>query len=190
MELDSRIFDAPIRVDLMHAVVVGQMAGRRLGTAAAKNRALVAGGGAKPFRQKGTGRARAGTIRAVQWAGGGVVHGPRPRSYEQRIPKKMRKAALRSALSLRKQEERIQVVESFELEEPRTKLMVERLEQLGVEDVLIVTTERDRNVELAGRNLPTVRVLVAAALNVRDVLARRHLVITQDALAAIVERLQ
>ena len=101
MELEPRIFDAPVRVDLMHAVVVGQLAARRAGPAAVKNRALVSGGGAKPWKQKGTGRARAGTIRAAQFSGGGVVHGPQPRSYAQRLPKKVRKAARRAIHQLR-----------------------------------------------------------------------------------------
>ena len=190
MELDSRIFDAPVRTDLLHAVVVGQLAARRRGTAASKNRALVSGGGAKPFRQKGTGRARQGSIRVSQMQGGGVVFGPQPRSYDQKIPKKVRKAALRSALSLRKSEERVVVVEGIELAEIKTRLLAEQLREMGSEDALIVTKDRDRRLELASRNLPKVKVLPVAGLNVRDVLARRHLVLTHDALDAIVERLQ
>jgi len=190
MRLDRAIFDAPIRPDLMHSVVVGQMAARRSGTAATKNRSLVAGGGRKPFRQKGTGRARSGTIRAAQAVGGGVVFGPQPRSYAQHVPKKVRRAALRSALSLRNKEKRLQVVDSFDLEEIRTKLMLERLRELKLDDVLIVTAERDRRLELAGRNLPQVRVLPVSGLNVRDVLARQNLLLTKDAVKAIVERLQ
>ncbi|MEE8313136.1 MAG: 50S ribosomal protein L4 [Myxococcota bacterium] len=190
MELDSRIFDAPVRTDLLHAVVVGQLAARRRGTAASKNRALVSGGGAKPFRQKGTGRARQGSIRVSQMEGGGVVFGPQPRSYDQKIPKKVRKAALRSALSLRKSEERVVVVEGIELAEIKTRLLAEQLREMGSEDALIVTKDRDRRLELASRNLPKVKVLPVAGLNVRDVLARRHLVLTHDALDAIVERLQ
>jgi large subunit ribosomal protein L4 len=189
-KLDSRIFEAPVRRDLIHAVVVAQMAARRAGTAATKNRALASGGGRKPYRQKGTGRARAGTSRAAQWSGGGVAFGPQPRSYAQAIPRKVRKAALRSALSLKNGEGRLTVVDSFELPETKTRLMVERLKELGTEDALIVTAERDRRLELAGRNLPQVRVLPVAGLNVRDVLARENLVITKDAVARIVERLQ
>ena len=111
MELDSKIFDAPVRTDLLHAVVVGQLASRRRGTAATKSRAMVSGGGAKPFKQKGTGRARQGSSRVSQMQGGGVVFGPQPRSYDQKIPKKVKKAALRSALSLRKREDEIRVVD-------------------------------------------------------------------------------
>ena len=190
MDLDGKIFDAPVRTDLLHAVASAQRAARRRGTAATKNRSLVSGGGAKPYRQKGTGRARQGTIRAAHYAGGGVVFGPQPRSYSQRIPKKVRKAALRSALSLRRREDAFQVVESLELDEPRTRLLVQRLADLGVDDVLIVTAERERNLELAGRNLPRVRVLAAAGLNVYDVLARKNLIFTQAALERVTERLQ
>ena len=189
MELDPRIFDAPIRGDLLHTVSVAQLAARRSGTAAVKSRAQVSGGGIKPWKQKGTGRARQGSIRAPQWAGGGVVHGPRPRDYEISVPKKVRKAALRSALSLRKREDRVLVVEDLELAEPRTKLLIAKLRELGAEDVLIVTLDRDRNLELAGRNLQRVRVLAVMGLNVRDVLLRKHLVITRPALQAVVERL-
>ena len=189
-KLDANIFEAPIRPDLLHTVVVAQAAAKRSGTAAVKNRALVSGGGRKPFRQKGTGRARQGTTRASQMTGGGVVHGPQPRSYQQSVPKKVRKAALRSALSLRNKEGKVKVIDSLELPELKTRHMVESLGKLGVEDVLIVTAERDRTLELAGRNLPKVRVLAVQGLNVRDVLARENLIITKDALPKIVERLQ
>ena len=190
MDLDPKVFGAPIRGDLLHTVNLAQLAGRRSGTAAVKNRANVSGGGVKPWRQKGTGRARQGTIRAPHWAGGGVVHGPRPRDYSVSVPKKVRKAALRSALSLRKREDRVLVVDSFTLAEPKTKLMVAKLRELGVEDVLIVTRERDHNLELAGRNLPHVRVLPVIGVNVRDVLLRKNLVLVGDAVAALTERLQ
>lgn len=189
-KLDKTIFEAPIRPDLLQAVVVGQQAARRRGTHAVKNRALVSGGGRKPFKQKGTGRARQGTTRASQHAGGGVAFGPQPRSYGQAIPKKVRKAALRSALSLRKQEDAVQVVQSFAVPEMKTRLVVAELEKLGLSDALIVTGERDTVLERAARNIPKVRVLSAAGLNVRDVLARSHLVLTEDGLAALTERLQ
>ncbi len=190
MDLDSSIFDAPIRRHLLHAVVLAQLAARRAGTAATKNRAMVSGGGRKPFRQKGTGRARQGSSRVAQMEGGGVVFGPQPRSYAQRLPKKMRRAALRSALSLRKSENRVKVVDTLELAEPRTRLLVEELRGLDIDDALIVTQDRDRHLELASRNMPRVRVLPAAGLNVFDVLARQNLVLTQGALEAIVERLR
>ncbi len=188
--LDKTIFEAPIRADLMQVVVVAQQAARRSGSAATKNRSLVSGGGRKPWRQKGTGRARTGSIRNPQWAGGGVVFGPQPRSYAQRIPRKVRKAALRGALSLRYSEGHVQVVKSFDLEDTKTRLVVEKLRELGAEDALIVTAERDVQLEKAARNLPWVRVLPVAGLNVLDVLAREHLVLVGDAPKVIGERLQ
>ncbi len=188
--LDPKIFDAPIRPDLLHTVVVSQMAARRAGTHATKNRAGVSGGGRKPYKQKGTGRARQGTIRAGQASGGGVIFGPQPRSYEQRVPKKVRCAALRSALSLRKSEDAVKLVKSFELAEIKTRLVVQQLAKLGAEDALIVTAERDQRLELAARNLPGVRVLAVPGLNVRDVLARKNLVLVGNAPSAITERLQ
>lgn len=188
--LDPKIFEAPVRADLIHAVVVGQNAARRRGTHATKNRSRVSGGGRKPFKQKGTGNARQGTIRASQFAGGGVAFGPQPRSYDQRIPKKIRKAALRSALSLRKREDQLQVVPTLELAEPKTRLLAARLRELGAEDVLIVTRERDAALERSSRNLQRVRVLAVAGLNVRDVLRRKKLILVGDAVEAVVERLQ
>ncbi len=188
--LDKTIFEAPIRADRMQVVVVAQQAARRSGSAATKNRSLVSGGGRKPWRQKGTGRARTGSIRNPQWAGGGVVFGPQPRSYAQRIPRKVRKAALRGALSLRYSEGHVQVVKSFDLEDTKTRLVVEKLRELGAEDALIVTAERDVQLEKAARNLPWVRVLPVAGLNVLDVLAREHLVLVGDAPKVIGERLQ
>ncbi len=188
--LDPKIFEAPVRADLIHTVVVSQDAARRSGTHATKNRALVSGGGRKPYRQKGTGNARQGTIRAGQFEGGGAVFGPQPRSYAQRVPKKIRKAALRSALSLRNREDALQVVPSFELAEPKTRLVVDRLRELGAEDALIVTRERDPLLERSARNLRTVRVLAVAGLNVRDVLLRKNLILVGDAVEAVVERLQ
>ena len=131
-KLEKTIFEAPIRPDLVQTVVVGQQAAQRRGTHATKNRALVSGGGRKPFKQKGTGRARQGTSRASQHAGGGVTFGPQPRSYAQAIPKKIRKAALRSALSLRKKEDALKVVKSFSVKEMKTKLVVQQLDKLGL----------------------------------------------------------
>ena len=187
--LDPKIYEAPLRPDLLQAVVVAQAAAGRRGTHATKNRSLVSGGGAKPYRQKGTGRARQGTIRAPQFQGGGVAFGPQPRSYGKRLPKKLRQAALCSALSLRKSEDALQVVDSFTISEPKTKLVVQQLGALGVDDALLVTADKDRDLERAARNLPRVRVLPVAGLNVRDILARKNLVLIGDAVRAIEERL-
>ena len=189
MELDAKVFSAPVRPDLMHAVVVAQAAARRAGTAATKNRAMVSGGRSKPYRQKGTGRARQGTTRAPQFSGGGIVFGPQPRSYDQRLPKKVRRAALRSALSLRNGEQRLHVVDSLEIPEPKTRRVVELLSRIGVEDALLVTADREPELERAARNLPHVHVLCAMGVNVRDVLARKHLVLTSGAMESLRERL-
>jgi large subunit ribosomal protein L4 len=190
MTLDPEIFEAPIRPDLLQSVVTAQLAGRRRGTHATKGRALVSGGGIKPWKQKGTGRARQGSIRAPQWTKGGIVFGPQPRSYAQAVGKKVRRAALCSALSLRNSEGAVQVVDSLELAETKTRLLVKKLEELGAPDALILTAERDLRLELAGRNLPGVRVLPVAGLNVFDVLARKKLVVLRDALPRLAERLR
>ena len=190
VELDPAVFEAAVKPHLFHAEVRRQLAKRRAGTHATKNRALVSGGGIKPWRQKGTGRARQGTIRAPQWAGGGIVFGPVPRGYEHALPKKMRRAALRSALSLRLREQALAVVDALALEAPRTKLLVEALAGLGLGgSVLVVIEAADRNLELAARNLPRVDVLRAEGLNVYDVLRHERLLLTQGALARVQERL-
>ena len=188
-KLDPKIFEAKIRPDLHHSVVLGQLAAKRRGTHATKNRSRVSGGGAKPFRQKGTGRARQGTTRAAQHAGGGITFGPQPRSYAQRISKKVRRTALRSALSLRNGESALKVVDDFELPEIKTKLVAKQLDSLGMSDVLIVTGKRDPRLERAARNIPTVKVLPAGGLNVRDVLARKSVLLIGDAVTEIQERL-
>jgi large subunit ribosomal protein L4 len=190
VELDPVVFEAAVKPHLFHAEVRRQLARRRAGTHSTKNRALVSGGGIKPWKQKGTGRARQGTIRAPQWAGGGIVFGPVPRSYEHALPKKMRKAALRGALSLRLREGKLAVAEDLALDAPRTKLLLEALRGLGLEgSVLVVIEAEDRNLELAARNLPRVDVLRTDGLNVYDVLRHDGLLLTQGALARIHQRL-
>jgi large subunit ribosomal protein L4 len=190
VELDPAVFEAPVKPHLFHAEVRRQLTRRRAGTHATKNRAGVSGGGIKPWRQKGTGRARQGTIRAPQWAGGGIVFGPVPRSYEHGLTKKTRRAALRSALSLKQKEGKVAGVEGLAIDGPKTKLLVQALAGLGLEgSVLIVIEAADRNLELAARNLPKVDVLRAEGLNVYDVLRHDQLLVTQGALARIHERL-
>jgi large subunit ribosomal protein L4 len=191
VDLDPTVFEAPVKPHLFHAEVRRQLARRRAGTHATKNRAGVSGGGQKPYRQKGTGRARQGTIRAPQWAGGGIVFGPVPRDYEQRLPKKVRRAALRGALSLRCGEDAVTVVDGFGLEEYRTRRVVEALAALGVDgrSVLIVTGEADPYLEGSARNLPRVSVIRAEGLNVYDVLRHQHLVMTRDAVDRVQARL-
>ena len=190
VELDPAVFEAAVKPHLFHAEVRRQLARRRAGTHSTKNRAFVSGGGIKPWRQKGTGRARQGSIRAPQWAGGGVVFGPVPRSHEHDLPKKMRRAALRSALSLRLREGALTVVEALALDGPKTRLLLDALRGLGLGDAsVLVVAAADERLELAARNLPRVDVLRPEGLNVYDVLRRERLLVTRDALAAIHARL-
>jgi large subunit ribosomal protein L4 len=191
VELPAAVFDAPLRPHLFHAEVRRQLASRRAGTHATKNRHAVSGGGSKPWRQKGTGRARQGSIRSPQWAGGGVVFGPVPRSHEHTLPKKVRRAALRSALSQRAREGALTVVEALELEEIKTRRMAELLKGLGLGEhgVLIVIEAPNPKVERSARNLPGVSVLRAEGLNVYDVLRHPRLLLTRAALAAVAGRL-
>jgi large subunit ribosomal protein L4 len=174
VDLPAVIFEAPVNVDLMHQAYVRQMANARLGTHKTKTRSEVAGGGRKPWRQKGTGRARQGSTRAVQWKGGGRVHTPRPRSYEQAMPKKMRRAALRSALSAKAAEAGIVVVDEIALTEPKTRLMAEALDKLvGEASVLVLMAEKDQTYDTVMRsadNLTDTKVLLAGYLNIRDLL--------------------
>ncbi len=179
IELPAKIFEAPIRPDLMHQAYVRQMANARLGTHSTKTRGEVRGGGRKPWPQKGTGRARQGSIRAPQWVGGGVVHGPKPRDYYQDMPKKMRRAALRSALSVKAQEEAIIVVDDLKLPELKTRLMDEALTRLAGEEatVLVLLPENPKSSEQyfvvakATANLPYAKTLLANYVNVRDLLS-------------------
>lgn len=183
------IFGVHVRAHLLHQAVLMQINNRRSGTASTKTRGLVRGSGRKPWRQKGTGRARAGSVRSPLWTGGGTVFGPQPRDYSYRLPKKARRNALVSALSLRRQEEKIIVIDKLELAETKTKLVRKVLEGLGVESALIVIHKPDEKVERSARNLATVKVLRAEGLNVYDILRYEHLILTESALRVIEERL-
>ncbi len=191
IDLSSTVFEVPTRPDLFHAEVKRQLAKRRRGTHSTKNRAGVSGGGAKPYRQKGTGRARQGTTRAAQFAGGGVVFGPVPRSYEHALPKKVRKAALRSALSHRVSEGDVTVVDSLSVENYKTREVVKVLDalSLGATGVLIVIDDADEKLQRSARNIPGVTVMLVAGLNVYDVLRHKKLLLTKTAVAAIESRL-
>jgi large subunit ribosomal protein L4 len=193
VELPSAIFEAPINVDLMHQAYVRQMANARLGTHETKVRSEVSGGGAKPYKQKGTGRARQGSRRAAQWVGGGRIHTPHPRSYEQRMPKKMRQAALRSALSAKAAEAGVVVVDEFSLSETKTRLMVEALNNLvGQSTALVLLPEKDQAYDLVMRtanNLADTKVLLAGYLNIRDLFGYDKLVLPVKALDALVANL-
>jgi large subunit ribosomal protein L4 len=192
VELPEEIFAAKVNVPLIHQVVVAQQAAARRGTHAAKNRGQVRGGGKKPYRQKGTGRARQGSLRAPQYAGGGTVHGPVPRSYVQRTPKKMKAAALRGALSDRLSHGRVLVVSGFvDGDAPSTKdalaVLASAVGELG-RPVLVVAHRDDEITWKSLRNVPRVRVLTEDQLNTYDVLASDHVVFTEQALAAFVAR--
>ncbi|HNK64295.1 MAG TPA: 50S ribosomal protein L4 [Anaerolineales bacterium] len=191
VELPAGLFEAPVNVDLMHQAYVRQMANARLGTHDTKVRSEVAGGGKKPWKQKGTGRARQGSRRAAQWVGGGRIHTPHPRSYEQRMPKKMRQAALRSALSVKAAEASIVVVDELNIEEPKTRLMVEALVKLvGESTALVLMPAKDQNYDTVMRsanNIDNAKVLLASYLNIRDVMNFEKVVLpvkTIDALVA------
>ncbi len=185
------ILDAPVRRHLLYEVVKMQLANRRRGTASTKTRGEVRGGGRKPWRQKGTGRARQGSIRAPQWVGGGVVFGPKPRDYSYRLPKKARKVALKSALSAKYRDGEILFVDRIELPDHKTKSAVAFLRDLGLEDkkVLLVVEELDFNLDRATRNLPRVKVLKVEGLNVYDLLDHEVVVCTAGALSRIEEAL-
>ena len=187
-QLKEEIFGVEARPHLLHQMVVMQLNNRRAGTASTKTKGLVRGGGKKPWRQKGTGRARAGSIRSPLWVGGGTIFGPQPRDRSYRLPKKARREALLSALSLKRQDGKLLVVDKLELAEVKTKLMQKVLEDLQVQSALIVIPEADRKVELAARNLPTVKVLRAEGLNVYDLLRYEHLILTAGALKVLEER--
>jgi large subunit ribosomal protein L4 len=191
IELDPAVFEVPVKPHLLHAEVRRQLAQRRAGTHSSKNRSAVSGGGAKPYRQKGTGRARQGTTRAPQWAGGGVVFGPVPRAHGHKLPKKVRRAALLSGLSTRMQEGAITVVETLELEEFKTRAIAAVLEKLGLGEssVLIVLAEQNEKVEISARNLANVHVIRAEGLNVYDLLRHSKLLLTQAAVGALGRRL-
>ena len=193
MELPAAIFEAPINIDLMHQAYVRQMANARLGTHETKVRGEVAGGGAKPFKQKGTGRARQGSRRAAQWVGGGRIHTPHPRSYEQRMPKKMRQAALRSALSAKAAESELVIVDDLKLDEHKTRLMVNALNSLvGTSSALVVMPEKDQAYEMVMRsadNLEGAKVLLAGYINIRDLFTYDKLVLPVKTIDALVANL-
>lgn len=183
--LDDHIFGIEPNEAVMHQVVTAQLAARRAGTHSTKTRAERRGGGAKPWRQKGTGRARQGSIRAPQWRGGGIAHGPKPRDYSQKTPKKMIKLALRSALSDRAADGKVVVVDSFGFDAPKTADAVAVIDALGLSNegrILVVLTDSEQNAALSFRNIPNVHVLPTGELNAYDVLVSDTVVFTKDGL--------
>ncbi|WP_339217505.1 50S ribosomal protein L4 [Ornithinibacillus sp. FSL M8-0202] len=182
IELNASVFGIEPNTHVLHEAVVMQRASMRQGTHAVKNRSDVRGGGRKPWRQKGTGRARQGSIRSPQWVGGGVVFGPTPRSYSYKLPKKVRRLALKSALSSKVQEENLVVLESLAFDAPKTKEVVKMLGALNVnEKALIVTADTDENVVRSANNLQGVKVLTVTEVNVLDLLMHDKLILTKDA---------
>ncbi len=182
------LFGAEVRSHVLHTAVVNQLANRRAGTAATKNKALVSGGGKKPWRQKGTGRARAGSSRSPLWRHGGTIFGPMPRDYSYSIPKKEKRVALVSALAAKVQENKLIILDKISLPEPKTKQMAGLLETLGVtESALVLLVAENKNVALAARNIPYVKVLRMANINVYDLLKYQYLITTQDAITAMQE---
>ena len=187
IDLDTRIFDSEVKSHLIHDVIRMQMARKRSGSASTKPRAMVRGGGAKPWRQKGTGRARAGTIRSPLWQGGGVVFGPSPRTHDLAVSKKVRKGALRSALSLKNKEGKIWVLKDLDFKEIKTKRFVQFMKTFGFDKALIVLDQEHIKVERSARNVPGVKVLRVEGLNVYDVLAFENVVLVEGAVRRIQE---
>lgn len=190
VQVSDAIFGAEYKPGLIHQIVTAYMAAGRSGTRAQKTRSDVSGGGRKPYRQKGTGRARAGTSRSPLWRGGGVTFAARPRSYEQKVNRKMYRGALRSILSELVRAERLLVVRDFAVAEPKTKALIARLGELSLKDALILVDELDLNLALAARNLPGVEVMAAAGVDPVSLIAFEHVVVTEAALRVLEGRLQ
>jgi len=188
ISLNDRIFSAPVNEALLWEVVRMQLANRRQGTHAVKNRSLVAGGGRKPWRQKGTGRARAGSRRSPLWRGGGKIFGPTPRDYSYSMPKKKRRAGLRSALASKARDGELIVLDAFNLPATRTKVFAETLRSLGANSALVVIAERNEVIEKSARNLPWAKVIRLEGLNVYDILKYEKLVLLKGAIDQLQER--
>jgi large subunit ribosomal protein L4 len=189
VELSAKIFEAPINTSLMHQAYTRQIANARLGTHKTKGRSEVSGGGRKPWRQKGTGRARQGSIRSPQWVGGGKVHTPKPRDYSQKMPRKMRRAALRSALSVKASDQSILVLDEIALSEPKTRQMSQLMNTLvGETSVLVIIPEKNENydqINRAANNIPDLKLILANYMNIRDLLGFDKVIIPLAALDVI-----
>lgn len=188
MQLPASIFEAPVNLDLMHQSYVRQMTNARLGTHDTKVRGEVSGGGRKPWRQKGTGRARQGSTRAAQWVGGGKIHTPHPRDYSIKMPLKMRRAAIRSALSVKASEKAVIVVDNFDISEPRTKVLRQTIDKLaGKKTALVVVPEKEAKVNLfvSAENLESVKILLAKYLNIRDLLSFDQIIFDASSLVVL-----
>lgn len=189
VDLNDSIFGVEVKEHIIHDIVRMQRASRRAGNASTKTRAEVRGGGAKPWRQKGTGRARAGTRNSPLWRGGGTTFGPKPRDFSYRVPRKVRQLGLRMALSSRLAEENLVVLDAFQLEEIKTKNFVEIMNALELDNALIVIPKSDEKLEKSSHNVPGYKVMAAAGLNVYDILLHKKIVLLQDCLGQLEERL-
>lgn len=187
IELNDKVFGFPVNTDAIHQVVVAQLANKRQGTQSALTRAEVSGGGIKPWKQKGTGRARQGSIRSPQWIHGGIVFAPKPRSYRMSIPRSMKIVAMKSALSSKVVDNNLKVVEEFNLEAPKTKTIVNMLNAMNVKKTLIVTGESNENAYKSARNIEGVQIIPANNINVYDILKYETLILTKDAVSKIEE---
>ncbi len=187
LEISDNIFGVEINENLMHKAVVAFLANRRQGTQSALTRSEVRGGGRKPWRQKGTGHARQGSIRAPQWTGGGVVFAPKPRDYSKKLNKRERQIALFSALTSKVNDEKFVVVDEISFEAPKTKTAVEMLDKLGAEKALIITKDKNENLVLSARNIAGVDTAISTSISVYDILNHDSLVMTKDAVKAIEE---
>jgi large subunit ribosomal protein L4 len=185
IELNDQVFNVPIKSHLVHEVVNMQLAKRRAGTASTKGRSQVRGGGHKPWRQKGTGRARAGTRSSPIWRGGGITFGPKPRDYAPKVNKKIRKQALKIALTSKRKEDHMVVLDGLDLSEVKTKSMVELLQAFDIDSALLVIAERNDIVEKSVRNVPHTKVIPPEGINVYDILKYRHLMLMKDAVVKI-----
>ena len=189
IELKDEVFSVAVKPEILHQAVRYHLAAKRAGCASVKNRSSIRGGGKKPWRQKGTGRARAGTIRSPLWRGGAVAHGPQPRDYSFKLNKKVRRLALKMALSARLSEDSLKVIEKFELPEIKTKNFVEIKNKLSLKKPLIVLAEKYNNLELSARNVPGVQVVVQDSLTVYDILRHQELILDKQAVEKLHERL-
>jgi len=189
LELNDSVFSVVANPHLLHQVVLYQLAKRRSGTAKVKGRSEISGGGSKPWRQKGTGRARAGTSRSPLWRGGGIIHGPQPRSYEMRLPKKARRLALKMALSQKLLDQELTVLDQLQLERIKTKDFAAILRRFELQKTLVVIAQQDENIQKSARNLPQVKVLRFEGLNVYDLLNYHNVLLSQETVGRIEEAL-
>jgi large subunit ribosomal protein L4 len=187
IKLNDKVFSVPINGPLLHDAVVNYLANQRQGTHATKTKGLVSGGGKKPWKQKHTGRARAGSIRSPLWRGGGIVFGPQPRDYSYNLPKKAKRLALKTALSLKMSDGAITIIDGLSMDKPKTKEIIATLKNLGLEGekVLIITPENDKIITLSARNIPGVKVVRVSDLNSYDVLVHGRLLMTKDAVTKL-----